>query len=123
MILVDTSVWIDHLRRSNAVLVRFLGDARVMVHPMIIGELALGNLADRTLLLSLLHGLPPVTGATHHEVLAMVERDHLFGLGLGLVDAFLLASVRLTPGTTLWTRDRRLAATAARFGLTPPASP
>lgn len=117
MILVDTSVWIDHLRGRDAALVTVLERFQVMQHPMVIGELALGTLRDRQTVLRSLARLPSVQLATHPEVMHFVEGHQLYGLGLGLVDAHLLVSVRLTPGARLWTRDRRLERVAVSLDL------
>jgi predicted nucleic acid-binding protein len=117
MILVDTSVWIDHLRQGEPRLAENLNAGRVRVHPFVIGELALGSLRQRDVVLGALKNLPPVEVATDEEVFAFIEGDALFGLGIGFVDAHLLAAVKLTPGVRLWTRDRRLATVADRLGL------
>lgn len=108
MILVDTSVWVDHLRNSNERLSGLLFDQQVLSHPMVIGELACGTLRNRTEILQLLDNLPKAVQATHAEVLHMIEERKLMGKGIGYVDAHLLASALLTPGTQLWTLDRRL---------------
>lgn len=115
MILVDTSVWIDHLRAGNTTLIRLLERGEVLAHPWVVGELALGNLRRRDEILGLLNGLPRATPAGELEVLALIERQRLWGTGIGYVDAQLLASTRLT-SATLWTSDRRLAAAASRLG-------
>ena len=117
MILVDTSAWIDHLRTGDDALVRALDDGEVVTHPFVIGELACGNLRNRADVLRLLEDLPRARGATHEEVMAMVERRQLMGMGIGYVDAHLLAAAALTPSTSLWTRDKRLSGAAARLGL------
>jgi predicted nucleic acid-binding protein len=116
MILVDTSIWIDHFHRSEATLSALLNDAQVCTHPMIIGELALGTLRDRKTILALLSDLPRSAVATHAEVLPFVELHNLYGVGLSLVDAHLLAAVRLS-AYRLWTRDRRLQLAAAKLGV------
>ena len=121
MILVDTSVWIDHLHRSEPMLVTLLSRSLVGQHPMVVGELALGTLKDRTDLLGSLAGIPSLEVASHDEVLVLVEERRLWGKGLSLVDAHLIASVLLTSGATLWTRDNRLRAVADDLGLTYPA--
>ena len=113
MLLVDTSIWIDHLHRGEPRLEKALGDMEIVCHPMVIGELALGTLKDRTAVLGLLADLPVVTVASHIEMLTLVERHELQGRGLGVVDAHLVASARLSPDVTLWTRDKRLKAAAA----------
>ena len=117
MILVDTSVWIDHLRTGDPHLVELLEDARVLAHPWVTGELALGRLSHRDEILGLLSQLPQATVATDVEVLTLIENQRLSGLGIGYVDAHLLAATLLTPGARLWTRDTKLRATAARQGL------
>jgi predicted nucleic acid-binding protein len=115
--LVDTSVWIDHLHRADARLVTLLADAEVCVHPMVVGELALGSLRDHHTVLSLLDALPGLSVATHGEVRHLVEAHALSGKGLSLVDAHLLAGLKMTSGTGLWTRDRRLRAAAVDLGV------
>ena len=114
--LVDTSVWIDHLRRGNERLVAHLEAADVEIHPFVIGELACGNLSRRGEILSLLDALPQVTVADHDEALWLLESARLVGSGLGWVDVHLLASARLGR-TTLWTLDAGLAECARRLGL------
>ncbi len=116
MILVDTSVWIDHLRAGSATLVRLLDRGDVLGHPWVVGELALGHLGQRGEILGLLASLPQATVATPTEVLMLIERQKLYGLGVGYVDAQLLAATQLTPGATLWTTDRRLVAITSRLG-------
>lgn len=117
MILVDTSVWIDHLRNGDAALVRRLETGQVLAHPFVIGELALGNLRLRQSILDALHDLPQALVASDREVLTLIDRHSLAGLGIGYVDAHLLAAVKLTPDARLWTRDRRLSGVAERLGL------
>jgi predicted nucleic acid-binding protein len=117
VILVDTSIWIDHLRTGDEALVGALEEGDVVTHPFVIGELACGNIRNRTDILRLLEDLPRARGATHDEVMAMAERRQLMGIGIGYVDAHLLASAALTPSTTLWTRDRKLLGAAQRLGL------
>ncbi len=117
MILVDTSIWIDHLRAGNPILARLLSDSAVLAHPWVTGELALGHLSRRDEIIGLLNGLPHATVAEHDEVLRLITQEVLYGAGIGYVDAQLLAAVRLTPDTTLWTRDRRLLSVTARLGL------
>jgi len=121
VILVDTSVWINHFRVSDSRLGALLQDDGVLAHPWVIGELALGQLSQRAEILGLLQNLPQASVATDAEVLNLIESRHLFGLGIGYVDAHLLAATMLTAGAGLWTRDKRLAAVAAEFGLTEPA--
>jgi len=116
LILVDTSVWVDHLRRGDAGLAALLERASVLTHPFVIGELACGSIGQRTQLIGLLQMLPQATVAQADEVLTFIERRRLYALGIGYVDAHLLASVALTPGSSLWTRDKRLLAAARRLG-------
>jgi predicted nucleic acid-binding protein len=115
--LVDTSLWIDHLRTGNPTLARLLNASAVLGHPWVIGELALGNLGRREEILELLHGLPEATLAADDEVLRLIEGHELSGQGISYVDAQLLAATRLTPGATLWTRDKRLAALATQLDI------
>lgn len=117
MILVDTSVWIEHLRSTSAILSALLGDGEVLGHPFVLGELALGNLRQRDDILRVLRRLPQATSASHREVLQFIEREALFGRGIGYIDAHLLAAARLTVGSKLWSRDRRLQTVAAQLGL------
>lgn len=108
MILVDTSVWIDHLRWGDAELVAALLAEQVLIHPWVIGELACSNLQDRSQVLVLLQSLPVSPVAGEDEVLYFIEQHALMGRGIGYVDVHLLASARLA-GARLWTRDKRLA--------------
>ncbi len=112
MILVDTSVWVDHLRAGDPQLVALLNGNRVLMHPFVLGELACGNLRQRNDVLALLKRLPRVPVANHDEVLYFIERHALMGRGIGYVDVHLLAAVMLESATGLWTRDRRLLAVA-----------
>ena len=114
MILVDTSVWVDHLREGNARLQALLRAEQVLVHPFVIGELACGNLRNRDEVLRLLEALPAARQADHRETLELVQRQHLAGLGLGWIDAHLLASSLLSEAR-LWTLDRRLARAATQL--------
>ncbi len=118
MILVDTSIWIDHLRVGDRKLSALLWDGHVLSHPLVVGELALGPLSRRSEILGLLRNLPQAKGATDAEVLNLVENQQLFGLGIGYVDAHLLAATMLTAGAGLWTRNKKLAAVATHLGLT-----
>ena len=108
MILVDTSVWIDHFRDKNEQLIDLLNHNQVLMHPMIRGELACGCLHNRNQILSLLNNLPQISEATHDEALYCMEQHNLMGKGIGFIDLHLLASVFLSNNTLLWTRDRRL---------------
>ena len=117
MILVDTSVWVDHLRKSEGGLRRLLERGQVLSHPFVIGELAMGSFKRRDVLLKELGNLPQTKVAQDDEVLQFVSGQMLFGLGVGYIDAHLLAAVRLTPGTLLWTRDKRLREIASKLRL------
>lgn len=119
MILVDTSVWVDHLRGGLPRLATLLQEGEVLIHPLVIGELACGNLCNRQQVLELLQGLPAAIVACDSEVLLLIERDQLMGRGIGYVDAHLLASARLSH-CLLWSLDRRLAAVAQERGLAAP---
>jgi len=117
MILVDTSIWIDHLRATDKKLVEFLEAGRVLAHRFVVGELALGNFRGRDLVLNALADLPQASVATDQEVLHFINRHALYGIGIGYIDAHLLAAARLTADGSLWTRDKRLHAAADRLGL------
>ena len=117
MILVDTSVWIDHLRAGDAELVALLNGSQVLMHPFVLGELACGNLRNRTEVLALLRDLPGAALANDEEVLFFIERHALMGRGIGYVDAHLLAAVTLEGVTKIWTRDKRLRAVADALAL------
>jgi len=116
VILVDTSVWVAHLRSGSPALSRALLDGEVLGHPHVLGELACGNLRDRAAILGLIADLPAAAQATHPEALECIERNRLHGKGLGWTDAHLLASALLTP-TRLWTLDAALAREARRCGV------
>ena len=117
MILVDTSVWIDHLREGNTRLNSLLLNAAVLVHPFVTGELACGNLHNRNRILSLLGDMPASRVADDQEVLYFIEQNDLMGCGIGYIDAHLLASVSLSSPARLWTVDRKLNDAAVRLGL------
>jgi predicted nucleic acid-binding protein len=119
MILADTSVWVDHFRAGVPRLVRLLEDARIVMHPFIVGELACGHLARREQTLQLLQRLQPSSVASDPEVVGFIQRRRLFGRGLGYIDAHLLASVAIN-GSRLWTRDLALAKAAADLDLSSP---
>lgn len=116
-VLVDTSVWVDHFRSRNDQLVELLELDLVMIHPQVVGEIACGTPPNRGQTLSDLEGLQHTQQASVREVLVFIEREHLYGLGCGLVDMLLLASTLMTPGVELWTQDKRLCALAERFGV------
>jgi predicted nucleic acid-binding protein len=117
MILVDTSVWIDHINSSDPMLVSLLAEERVLTHPYVIGEISLGSLRDRDIVLGALLDLPRAPVATPEETFYLIEREGLFNRGIGYVDTSLLASARLQPGVTIWTRDKRLKKVADDFDL------
>lgn len=117
MILVDTSVWIDHLRKGDKQLIHLLNIGGVYIHPFIIGELACGNLKNRQQILLLLENLPKVTQANNQEALYFIENNQLMGKGIGYIDAHLLASVALSHPIKLWTRDKRLNKLSKQRGL------
>jgi predicted nucleic acid-binding protein len=117
VILVDTSVWVGHFRASNPTLVDLLERGWVFTHPFVVGELALGNLHNRNVILEALNHMPGVVRARDEEVLAFIEDHRLHGLGVGYVDAHLLVSVKLTPSSKLWTFDQRLATVAAKLDI------
>lgn len=116
MILVDTSVWVRHLRDGEATLKALLEEGKVACHPFIVGELACGNLRNRAEILALLQALPTAKVASHEEVLQFVERRQLMGKGIGYVDAHLLVSAALTE-IPLWTFDRQLRKVSSGLGL------
>jgi predicted nucleic acid-binding protein len=115
--LIDTTVWVDHLRRGDAVLVGQLEDMQVSIHPFVVGELACGRMKHRDRVLSAIDHLPTLPVSDHAEVLEFVEAHQLMGRGLGWVDMHLLASAS-SAGEKLLTRDRRLRAAAEEIGLT-----
>ena len=117
MILVDTSIWVTHLRQGSRQLQKLLMDAEVMCHPFIIGELACGNLQNRNEIISLLQSLPMAPTIEFEEFLFFVDRNQLMGKGVGFVDVHLLVSAQLT-GVPLWTADKRLKSAADQLELT-----
>ena len=116
MVLVDTSVWIDYFRKTNPILVDLLRENRVITHQMIIGELACGSLHQRSEILPLLQLLPLTEAASQEEALHLIEKQKLFGLGVGWVDVNLLASCMLSR-STLWTKDKNLLKIASTLGI------
>jgi hypothetical protein len=120
VILVDTSIWVDHLRVGDAGLVGLLERSLVLGHPWVSGELRLGRIRQRAEVLGGLAGMPQATVATPDEVARLIERHQLVGLGIGYVDAQLLAATKLTPDARLWSRDKRLVSSAERVGCTAP---
>lgn len=117
MILVDSSVWADHFNRSDAILMQLLRVREVIMHPFVMGELAVGRLPDRAASLAILRKLPRSAVARHEEVLQLIEDRQLFGCGIGFVDAHLLSAVLVIPNTVLWTRDKALRAVARQLSL------
>lgn len=117
MILVDTSVWADHFRHRLEGLQLLLEGGQVAIHPFVIGELALGHLGQRQAVLEALNALPAAPRPRHSEVITFIETAALVGRGIGLIDTYLLAAVRLRPGSLLWTRDRKLTAIASAMGI------
>ena len=117
MILVDTSVWVDHLRAGDAQLADLLERGQVVMHPFVVGEIACGSLRARQAVLELLQDLPAATVAESAEVLGFIEHHALHGKSMGYVDVHLLASAALSPGTRLWTRDQRLHTAATAMGF------
>ncbi len=117
MILADTSVWVDHLRAGDPVLSAFLDAGRILGHPWVVAEIALGSLRSRETVLTLLDSLPQAPTASIDELRVVIEERALFGRGVGLVDVALLAACLLAPGSRLWTRDKRLAAVAGELAL------
>lgn len=117
MILVDTSVWIDHFRKGESSLIELLESNQVLMHPFISGELACGNLRNRAAILRMLRDLPPARVADDNEVQLFIERHSLTGSGIGYVDAHLLAATALNAPAKIWTRDRTLQAVAVKLGI------
>jgi predicted nucleic acid-binding protein len=117
MILVDSSIWMDHLRSNDPVLQRMLHHKQVLSHPYIIGELAVGNLNPREAILADLSDLPRAIIATEDEVLQFIAHHELFGIRIGYINAHLLVAAQLTPDVRLWTRDKRLHAAAEKLNL------
>ncbi|MBT4513061.1 MAG: PIN domain-containing protein [Chloroflexi bacterium] len=116
MVLVDTSVWVSHLRTSDTHLKSILQDGEVVCHPFIIGELACGNIKNRNEIISLLQALPTVKIADHDEILRFIDVHQLMGIGLGLIDVHLLASALLS-NVTLWTADKHLKAASTKLNI------
>jgi hypothetical protein len=117
LILADTSIWVDHFRSENVEMRRQLDNRRIAMHPLVVGELALGSLRDRTRTLSYLDLLPRAPMAQLSEVRQMIESRSLYSQGIGLTDAYLIASIFLDPSMLLWTKDKRLRSTAETLGI------
>lgn len=120
MILVDTSIWVNYFRHNDTLLKKLLNAHQVLTHSYVIGELALGHLQQRNLILKTLQDLPQAPIASTEEILKFIHREKLFGLGIGYIDVHLLAAVLLRPGTSLWTRDKCLQAVAHHLSLAAP---
>ena len=117
MILVDTSIWIDHLHAAEPRLISLLADDEIGCHPLVIEVLALGSIRKRDDVLDLLSNLYQFPTVTHVEVLHLVERRRLWGRGLSAIDVHLLGAVALVGGGRLWTRDKRLKAACDGTGI------
>lgn len=116
MVLVDTSVWVSHLRHGNPKLQEMLQESQVVSHPFIIGELACGNISNRTEIISLIQSLPMLDVIEHEELLLFIEHNRMMGTGLGLVDIYLMASAILA-GIPLWTQDKKFKRTCSRLSI------
>ncbi|CAM3080892.1 type II toxin-antitoxin system VapC family toxin [Methylobacterium mesophilicum] len=117
MIIIDTNIWIDHLAAADPSVTAILTEMSQRVHPFVIGELALGSVRDRERIIATLEDMPSADVAAHDGVMPLIAEHALHGLGIGYVDAHLLASAKLMPGSRIWTRDRRLAAVSDRLGV------
>jgi predicted nucleic acid-binding protein len=117
MVLIDTSIWVDYIRLGNEQLAQLLRQDQVLMHDMVLGEIACGSLQQRADRLAVLTELPRIDSAEHNEVMRFIDKNQLHGCGIGYVDNHLLAAVKLRLGTKLWSRDKRLAAAAQRLGL------
>ena len=116
MILVDTSIWVDHFNKSDTDLVKMLNSGKVCIHPFIIGELSCGSISNRREILTLLNALPQVESALDEEVFTLIENKKLYGIGLGFIDVHLLASALLND-VTIWTRDKTLKKAATNLDI------
>ena len=116
MVLVDTSIWIDHFRKVSGKLASLLEAEEVAIHPFVLGELACGNLSNRKEIIALLHALPDAVKVEDDELLWFIERHHLMGRGIGLIDAHILASC-CVDSCLLWTRDKRLHVVAKEMNI------
>jgi hypothetical protein len=117
VILVDTSVWVNHLRHLDEILVASLDRKEVLTHPFVIGEMAMGSLRQREVMIAELRKLPGLPVVADNEVMVLVDRYRLFGTGIGYIDAHLLAAARLAIDVALWTHDRRLQTAATQLGI------
>lgn len=121
MIILDTSVWIDHTRENNEHLFELFKRGKILIHPFTIGEITLGSLRDGDKIITSLMEMPRPNVASETEVLALIRKRFLAGSGIGYVDAHLLAATQLTPEASLWTRDKRLRRVAEAMGVAYPA--
>jgi predicted nucleic acid-binding protein len=121
MILVDTSVWIGHLREGDQMMFELLDRGRILCHPFVVGEIAVGMFRSRDTIIAQLRKLPRVSVGTDEEVLRLISDRKLYGCGVGYIDMHLLASVLLTADARLWTRDRRLNEVSKSLGVAFPA--
>ena len=117
MILADTSVWIDHFRSKDIELSALLEANEILIHAFVIGEIALGSLRQRQMILENLGDLPRIDLANDEEVRYSIEREKLFSFGIGYVDAHILTAARLAPDTLIWTRDKKFQNVAERLSL------
>lgn len=117
MILADSAVWVDHINRGDPMLERLLLSESILMHPVVMGEIALGSMPNRSATLKILRDLPRAVAAHDSEVLQIIEDWALYGCGIGFGDAHLLASILLTPATQLWTRDKPLLKVARKLSL------
>jgi predicted nucleic acid-binding protein len=120
MILVDSSIWIDHFRTGDMHLYALLKAEKIIIHTFVVGELSLGHMPRYDDIMTMLTDLPTIPIADDAEVRHMIRSNKLFGKGIGYVDAHLLASLLLSPRHTLWTRDKRLHGMASAFGVAMP---
>ncbi len=117
MVLIDTSIWVDFIRLGDEQVAQLLRQDRVLMHDMVLGEIACGSLQQRSDRLEVLAELPRISSAEHNEVMVFIDKNQLFGCGIGYLDNHLLAAVKLRLGTSLWSRDKRLVTAAERLGL------
>jgi predicted nucleic acid-binding protein len=117
MVLADTSIWADHIRKDDDVMARMLELGAILLHPLVLGEIAMGSLKDRERLLFRMSKLPQAQRARDEDVMGLIERERLFSSGMNYIDAHLLASALITPEARLWTRDKRLREAAERLDV------
>jgi predicted nucleic acid-binding protein len=117
LVLADTSIWIDHFRRSNFQLARLLDRGDIVMHPFVVGELVLGKVAKIAEMIDFFHFLPATIVASTDEILEFIAKRKLSGSGIGYVDVHLLAAAALMPETLVWTRDKKLRAAAQALSL------